>query len=304
MRIADTGLRLPALAGRRAGRRRDRHGGAVVEPRGGGARGRPARGAVGLGSPPAPAKASSCYAAYAARGRARAARGSRCAPIGPPIPDLRGLFPSAGRMQRAAVRPARRARRRRRGPAPWLRHGAWPADFFPLRHDVDPQRALRERAGALCLRQRRRRRRARDPGRSDPRRHHRTRPLPLLDRRREGAAARGAARLRAQGHRTALRRHAARRRASARRARVGRLDRRLRVGLRDGGGSRARTCAVPARAAWLRALLLERERVANHLGDLGALGNDGGLAFGLAQFSRLREHWLRTQRARSSAIAC
>jgi len=51
---------------------------------------------------------------------------------------------------------------------------------------------------------------------------------------------------------------------------------------------------VPPRALWLRALLLERERVANHLGDLGSLGNDGGLAFGLAQFSRLKEDWLRT----------
>jgi Ni,Fe-hydrogenase III large subunit len=50
---------------------------------------------------------------------------------------------------------------------------------------------------------------------------------------------------------------------------------------------------VPPRAAWLRALLLERERVANHLGDLGALGNDAGFAVGLAQFSRLREDWLR-----------
>ncbi len=50
---------------------------------------------------------------------------------------------------------------------------------------------------------------------------------------------------------------------------------------------------VPPAAQWLRALMLERERVANHLGDLGALGNDAGLAFGLAQFSRLREQWLR-----------
>ena len=39
--------------------------------------------------------------------------------------------------------------------------------------------------------------------------------------------------------------------------------------------------------------MLERERVANHLGDLGALGNDAAFAFGLAQFSRLREDWLR-----------
>jgi Ni,Fe-hydrogenase III large subunit len=55
-------------------------------------------------------------------------------------------------------------------------------------------------------------------------------------------------------------------------------------------------CTVPDRATALRALLLERERVANHLGDLGALGNDAALAFGLAQFSRLREDWLRLSR--------
>ena len=52
--------------------------------------------------------------------------------------------------------------------------------------------------------------------------------------------------------------------------------------------------SIPTRAAWLRALVLERERVANHLGDLGYLGNDGGFAFGLAQFSRLKEDVLRT----------
>jgi len=56
-------------------------------------------------------------------------------------------------------------------------------------------------------------------------------------------------------------------------------------------------CAVPPRAAWLRALFLERERIANHLGDLGALGNDAGFAFGLAQFSRLKEDVLRTNLA-------
>jgi Ni,Fe-hydrogenase III large subunit len=48
-----------------------------------------------------------------------------------------------------------------------------------------------------------------------------------------------------------------------------------------------------ARAVWLRALALEAERIANHLGDLGALGNDAGFAFGLAQLSRLKELWLR-----------
>jgi Ni,Fe-hydrogenase III large subunit len=53
----------------------------------------------------------------------------------------------------------------------------------------------------------------------------------------------------------------------------------------------------PPRALWLRALLLERERIGQHLWDLGFLGNDAGLAFGLAQFSRLREDWLRTSHA-------
>src|SRR6516164_3178816 len=51
--------------------------------------------------------------------------------------------------------------------------------------------------------------------------------------------------------------------------------------------------AISPRAAGLRALCLELERIANHLGDLGALGNDAGFAFGLTQFSRLKEHLLR-----------
>jgi Ni,Fe-hydrogenase III large subunit len=54
---------------------------------------------------------------------------------------------------------------------------------------------------------------------------------------------------------------------------------------------------IPARAQWLRALYLERERLANHLGDLGALGNDAGFAFGLTQFSRLKEQLLQLNAA-------
>ena len=56
-------------------------------------------------------------------------------------------------------------------------------------------------------------------------------------------------------------------------------------------------CALPPRAAWLRAVCLELERLANHLGDLGALGNDAGFAFGLTQFSRLKEDLLRATAA-------
>src|SRR6185437_10935717 len=56
-------------------------------------------------------------------------------------------------------------------------------------------------------------------------------------------------------------------------------------------------CVIPKRAALLRGLCLEIERTQNHIGDLGALGNDAGFAFGLAQFSRLKEELLRTVEA-------
>ncbi|RPI46814.1 MAG: Ni,Fe-hydrogenase III large subunit [Betaproteobacteria bacterium] len=50
---------------------------------------------------------------------------------------------------------------------------------------------------------------------------------------------------------------------------------------------------VPPRAVWVRAIALELERVHNHLGDLGYLGNDVALAFGFFQFWRLKESLLR-----------
>jgi Ni,Fe-hydrogenase III large subunit/Ni,Fe-hydrogenase III component G len=51
---------------------------------------------------------------------------------------------------------------------------------------------------------------------------------------------------------------------------------------------------LPERAQWLRALFLERERIANHLGDLGAICNDVAFAILLYQFHRLKERLLRT----------
>jgi Ni,Fe-hydrogenase III large subunit/Ni,Fe-hydrogenase III component G len=50
------------------------------------------------------------------------------------------------------------------------------------------------------------------------------------------------------------------------------------------------------RAVALRGIALELERVANHLGDLGYLGNDVALAFGFFQFWRLKETLLRAHR--------
>ncbi|HXX57829.1 MAG TPA: NADH-quinone oxidoreductase subunit C [Thermodesulfovibrionales bacterium] len=53
---------------------------------------------------------------------------------------------------------------------------------------------------------------------------------------------------------------------------------------------------VAERAHWLRALMLERERIANHLGDLGAICNDAAFAFMLYQTMMLKEMLVRTNR--------
>lgn len=50
---------------------------------------------------------------------------------------------------------------------------------------------------------------------------------------------------------------------------------------------------IPPRAAWLRAIMLERERIANHLGDIGAIANDAAFTFFFYQFMRLKELVLR-----------
>ena len=52
---------------------------------------------------------------------------------------------------------------------------------------------------------------------------------------------------------------------------------------------RAAGLELTPRALALRAILAERERLANHLGDIGAICNDVGFAFAQYQFSRLRE---------------
>lgn len=50
---------------------------------------------------------------------------------------------------------------------------------------------------------------------------------------------------------------------------------------------------VPERAVWLRALMAELERLANHLGDFGAVCNDAAFALMLAHCGVLRERVLR-----------
>jgi len=50
---------------------------------------------------------------------------------------------------------------------------------------------------------------------------------------------------------------------------------------------------VPQRAVWLRALMAELERLANHFGDIGAICNDAAFAMMHAQCGHLREQVLR-----------
>ena len=50
---------------------------------------------------------------------------------------------------------------------------------------------------------------------------------------------------------------------------------------------------VPPRAVWLRALMAELERLANHFGDIGAICNDASFSLAFAECGILRERTLR-----------
>ena len=205
-------------------------------------------------------------------------------------PGIADIFPSAGRLQRAHF-DMNGLRATDSDERPWLRHSAWPVDFFPLRDERIPAPADRPvddypfvrvegdgvheipvgpvHAGII------------EPG------HFRfsvvgEKVLRLEER--LGYVHKGIERRFndlpiLEGHRLAAR-----------------------VSGDSGVAYSWAYCdalegmtatSPPPRATWLRALALELERAANHLGDLGALGNDAGFAFGLSQFLRLKERLLR-----------
>jgi len=209
----------------------------------------------------------------------------------PTVPDLTAVFPCADRMQRAVfdlvgIRYDGGDQRR------WLRHAAWPADGFPLRHaglaGLTPQNGIDDypfvhvsgdgvheipvgpvHAGII------------EPG------HFRfsivgEKVLRLEERlgyKHKGIDKRFGGVDFKEGFRLA-----------------GRISGDSTVAYAWAYAMAAETLGgyeLQPRPLVLRALLLERERIANHLGDLGYLGNDGGFAFGLAQFSRLKEDVLR-----------
>ena len=210
----------------------------------------------------------------------------------PVYPSISDIFPTANRMQRAVYDMLGIAALDSPDTRKWLRHGAWPEDVFPLRKEFDfkQQYALVDdaypfvtvsgngvheipvgpvHAGTI------------EPG------HFRfsvigERVLRLEQR--LGYKHKGIEKLAetmtiAQGAKLA-----------------GRVSGDSTVAYAWAYAMAAESltaCTPPPRALWLRALLLERERIANHLGDLGYLGNDVALAFGFTQFWRLKEDWLR-----------
>lgn len=213
----------------------------------------------------------------------------------PRYPGIADLFPAASRMQRAAydlvgVHAQGGADHRK-----WLRHGAWPAGVFPLRKDFNPASVFESapdhypfirvegegvheipvgpvHAGTI------------EPGhfrfsivgetilRLEERLGYKHKGI---EKRFESLSAEDGARLagRISGDSTVAYAWA------------------FAMALEGASGTQP-----PPRALALRAVALELERVANHLGDLGYLGNDVALSFGFFQFWRLKEELLRVHR--------
>jgi len=210
----------------------------------------------------------------------------------PSYPDLSGLFVPAGRMQRAAADLLGLAAAGAADVRPWLRHAAWGLGEYPLRREFDPSAAREGTSG----------------------------PYPFVRVEGEGVHEIPVGPIHAgiiePGH---FRFSVVGEKVLRLEERLGYthkgIDRRFQDFTVEAGHRLAARCSgdstvaygwayaqaaeavlavvVPPRARWLRALLLEAERIANHLGDLGALGNDAAFGFALAHFSRLREDWLR-----------
>ena len=214
----------------------------------------------------------------------------------PCFPTLADIFPAAERMQRA-VYDLLGLRAQEGDTRPWLRHASWPADCFPLRRDYDDRgiRAAQNESYRFV--------RVTGDG------VHEIAVGPVH----AGTIEPGHFRFSVVGEKV-LRleeRLGYTHKGIEKRFETQPLMQGQRLAARVSGDSAVAfswaycmalegLCGItpPPRALWLRALCLERERIANHLGDLGALGNDAGFAVGLAQFSRLKEDLLRAnQRA-------
>jgi Ni,Fe-hydrogenase III large subunit/Ni,Fe-hydrogenase III component G len=215
----------------------------------------------------------------------------------PTFPDLSDLFACASRMQRAAfdlvgvraVGPI--------GEIPdarsWLRHGAWPSSTFPLRRDFDASSGVAPGDDHYLF--------VRVEGEGV----HEIPVGPVH----AGTIEPGHFRFSIVGEKVLRleQRLGYKHKGIEKRFESMTLEQGARLAGRVSGDStvayawayamalEGMTGVRPsARALYLRALLLERERLANHLGDLGYLGNDCALAFGFSQFWRMKEDVLRS----------
>jgi Ni,Fe-hydrogenase III large subunit/Ni,Fe-hydrogenase III component G len=211
----------------------------------------------------------------------------------PEVPDISDIYPQADRMQRAAydllgIRAAGGDARK------WLRHGAWPADVHPLRKDFDAARRFPGEADRYPF--------VRVEGEGV----HEIPVGPVH----AGTIEPGHFRFSIVGEKV-LRleeRLGYVHKGIEKRFEAMTLEQGAKLAGRVSGDSTvayawayamaaeaATGSEPPARALVLRAVLLELERIANHLGDLGYLGNDVAFSFAFFQFWRLKEELLRLQ---------
>ncbi len=208
----------------------------------------------------------------------------------PDYPDLSAIFPQADRMQRATFDLLGIKAESAVDDRKWLRHGAWPADSFPLRKDFTAN-PVRELDAYPFLR-------VEGDG------VHEIPVGPIH----AGTIEPGHFRFSIIGDRVLRleQRLGYTHKGTEKRFEGMDLDTGAKLAGRVSGDShtayawaycmaveQATGASVPERALWLRALFLEIERVANHLGDLGYMGNDVALSFAFNQFWKLKEDWLR-----------
>ncbi|MBU1394706.1 MAG: NADH-quinone oxidoreductase subunit C [Gammaproteobacteria bacterium] len=210
----------------------------------------------------------------------------------PAYPDLAHIFPQADRMQRATFDLLGITATDAVDDRKWLRHGAWLADVFPLRRDFDASQPATHDTDAYPF--------IRVEGDGV----HEIPVGPIH----AGTIEPGHFRFSIIGERVLKleQRLGYTHKGTEKRFEGMDLATGAKLAGRVSGDSHsayawaycmavetATASEAPPRAVWLRALFLEIERIANHLGDLGYLGNDVALAFGFTHFWRLKEDWLR-----------
>jgi Ni,Fe-hydrogenase III large subunit/Ni,Fe-hydrogenase III component G len=214
-------------------------------------------------------------------------------PAGQPVyPDISRIFPAANRMQRAAYDLLGIYAQESQDHRKWLRHGAWHGGSFPLRKDFDAAQSRTDEEDAYAFVQ------------VEGQGAHEIPVGPVH----AGIIEPGHFRFSVVGE-TTLRleeRLGYVHKGIEKRFESMNVQQGAKLAGRVSGDSTVAyawayamaaesiaTVTPPDRALWLRALFLERERIANHLGDLGYLGNDVALSFGFAQFWILKEQVLR-----------